>query len=192
VTPKIAPQANAVASGRNLCGLTRHATRQRAMAPAVPAPSGSRIVGATLTAGDSGLATARNSARPPVQHRTPGADDPVGPSACQGSRDHDGEQQVQDKDRLHQGQRSEVQSDGLHRRSGDVDCDSDQPEPVDRQISKEPQVQRRPICHCVRGTLLDDIGRAKRDSARYRNQHGDQLIHCRLIPCPPHADRRTM
>jgi len=71
VTSKITPQANAVASGRYLRGLTRHATKQRAMAPATPMLSGSRIVGATLTAGDWGLATARNSTRPPVQHRTP-------------------------------------------------------------------------------------------------------------------------
>jgi hypothetical protein len=71
--PKITPQAKAVLSGRNVRGLTRHATRQRAITPTVVRPSGTRMEGATLTGGDCGRATARNSTRPPVQHKTPPA-----------------------------------------------------------------------------------------------------------------------
>ncbi len=41
------------------------------------------------------------------------------------------------------------------------------------------------------GALLDDIGRAKSDSTRDRNQHGDQFVHCTLTPRPPPANRRT-
>jgi len=43
------------------------------------------------------------------------------------------EQQVEDEDRLDQGQRSEVQGESLHHRAGNVDGDPDQPEPVRRQ-----------------------------------------------------------
>jgi putative Mn2+ efflux pump MntP len=43
------------------------------MTTAEPTPSGSRIDGPTLTGGDCGLATARNSTRPPAQQRTPAA-----------------------------------------------------------------------------------------------------------------------
>jgi hypothetical protein len=106
------------------------------------------------------------------------------------SRKPIGSATVQDKDRLYKSQRSEVQSDGLHRGGGDVDCYSDQPEPVNRQISKEPKVQRRPLGDAVRGVLLDDIRRAKRDGACHGNKHRDLLVHGCLTPRPQSAGRR--
>jgi hypothetical protein len=117
------------------------------------------------------------------QHQAAGAaqdapgDDLVRPPAVEDIGDHDREQQVEDEDRLHQGQRPEVQGERLHHRAGNVDGDPDHPEPVGRQVGEQLQVKRRPFCHLVGGALLDDVGCAERDGTRDRNDHGERLIH---------------
>ena len=166
--PKITPQAKAVLSGRNVRGLSRHATRHSAMTPADARPSGSRMDGPTLTGGDCRPGDRQEQDQAAGAAQDPGGGDPVGPAAGHDVGDHDGEQQVQDQDRLDQGQRPEVQGERLHHRAGDVDGDPDHPEPVGRQFGEELEVERRPLCHLVGGALLDDVGCAERDSTRDR------------------------